>query len=106
MKTNTHTAQTSDSWCQYHRDYINLTNLYKPGPGIANDVIQEIKTVYQDLMKDNDLAKCLPGITQNANESPNSMFWERVPKNNYCGISKMELCMTLLQVSIMEGKLV
>ena len=34
-------------------DYINQ-NLYKPGPGIAN-VIKEIKTIYQDLTKDNDL---------------------------------------------------
>ena len=31
----TYCPQTSDSWCQYHRDYINKTNLYRPGPGIA-----------------------------------------------------------------------
>ena len=41
------------SWCQYHRDYIKQ-NLYKPGLGIAT-VIKEIKTIYQDLTKDNDL---------------------------------------------------
>ena len=44
---------TTHSWCQYHRDYINQ-NLYRPGPGTAN-VIKEIKTIYQDLTKDNDL---------------------------------------------------
>ena len=30
-------------------------NLYKPGPSIANDVIKEIQTIYQELTKDNDL---------------------------------------------------
>ena len=53
VKTTTHKycPKTSDSCCQYHRDYINQ-NVYKPGPGIAN-VIKEIKTIYQDLTKDN-----------------------------------------------------
>ena len=68
----TYCPQTSDSWCQYHRDYINKTNLYRPGPGIASDVM------------------CLHGITQNANESLNAMFWERAPKSN-CGIDKLQL---------------
>ena len=55
VKTTTHTycPKTSDSWCQYHRDYINQ-NLYKPGPRIAK-VIKDIKIIYQDLTKDNDL---------------------------------------------------
>ena len=25
----------ADSWCQYQRDIVNKTNLYKPGAGIA-----------------------------------------------------------------------
>ena len=25
------------SWCQYQRDQINNTNLYKPGPGLSRD---------------------------------------------------------------------
>ena len=55
VKTTTHTycPKTSDSWCQYHTDYINQ-NLYKPGPRIAK-VIKDIKIIYQDLTKDNDL---------------------------------------------------
>ena len=33
-------------------------NLYKPGSGITN-FIKEIKTIYQDLTKDNDLVACM-----------------------------------------------
>ena len=53
--------------------------------------LKEVKTVYRDLTKDADLAQCLHGITQNANESLNAMFWERAPKSNYCGIDKLQL---------------
>ena len=81
----------ADSWCQYQRDIVNKTNLYKPGAGIAPDVIKEIKPIYAGLTKDDDLAKCLHGITQNANESLNALFWQRVPKNIYCGIDKLQL---------------
>ena len=54
-------------------------------------MIKEVKTVHRDLTKDADLAKCLHGKTQNANESLNAMFWECVPKSNYCGIDKLQL---------------
>ena len=53
VKTTTYCPKTSNSWCQHHRDDINQ-NLYKPGSGITN-FIKEIKTIYQDLTKDNDL---------------------------------------------------
>ena len=81
----------ADSWCQHQRDIVNKTNLYKPGAGITPDVIKEIKPIYAGLTKDDDLAKCLHGITQNANESLNALFWQRVPKNIYCGIDKLQL---------------
>ena len=51
---NVHIPLAKSRLTQYHRDYINQ-NLYKPGPCIAN-VIKEIKTIYQDLTKDNDFA--------------------------------------------------
>ena len=96
----TYCAQTSDSWCQYHRDDISKTNLYPLGPDIASDVIKEVKTVYRDLTKDADLAKCLHDITQNANESLNAMFWELVPKSNYRGIDKLQLSVYERQATI------
>ena len=83
--------KSSDSWCQYQRDQINNTSLYKPGPGLSRDVIEAVKPIYHDLSKDNILSKCLHGITQNPNESFNSTIWERVPKSSFCGIKKLKL---------------
>ena len=57
------------SLCQYQRDQCNGTNLFKHGPGLHKDVIAAVKPIYKDLIKDEELAKCLHGKTQNQNES-------------------------------------
>ena len=84
-----HTAycpKSSHSWCQFQRDGCN-TNLHKHGPGLDDDVIKEVKPIYGDLTKSEELAKCLHGQTQNANESFNAMIWKRAPNANYCGLN-------------------
>ena len=94
-KTNnfhTYCPETPDSWCQYKRDIINKTNLYKPGPGLADEIIKYVKPEYAKLTNEDDLSRCLHGKTQNANESFNVMIWERAPKSQYCGLSKLKFC--------------
>ena len=84
-----HTAycpKSSHSWCQFQRDGCNTTILHKHRPGLDDDVIKEVKPIYGDLTKSEELAKCLHGQTQNANESFNAMIWKRAPKPNYCGL--------------------
>ena len=76
--------KSSSSWCQYQ---INDTNIYKPGRGLSQNVI---KPIYLDLINPVELKKCLHGLTQNQNESFNSMIWERAPKTTYCGYEKLE----------------
>ena len=71
---------TKDTWCQYQRDLINGTNLYKSGRGFHDNVIKHVKAEYAKLTDESELAKCLHGQTQNANESFNSLRWERAPK--------------------------
>ena len=83
--------KTSDSWCQYNRDLVNKTNLYKYGAGISVDVISAIKPIYTALTKESDLEKCLHGLTQNSNESFNATIWERASKSIYCGREVLEL---------------
>ena len=70
----TYCPATKDSWCQYQRDLINGTNLYKPGKGFHEDVILHVKPEYIKLTDENELAKCLHGQTQNANESFNALI--------------------------------
>ena len=85
-----HCIKGPESWCQYQRDIANKTNLYCPGSGLSDDVIKHVKTIYLDLIKPQELAKCLHGMTQNQNESFNPMIWERVPKFRYCSFNKLQ----------------
>ena len=63
-----HCIKGPESWCQYQRDVANKTNLYCPGSGLSDDVIKHVKTIYLDLIKPQELAKCLHGMTQNQND--------------------------------------
>lgn len=92
-KRNLHTFCPSgaESWCQFKRDVTNGTNLYKPGPGLGDNVIAFVKPIYLDLVKPEVLEKCLHGKTQNQNESFNSLIWIRAQKHKYCGFDKLEL---------------
>ena len=42
----TYCPATSDSWCQYQRDQVNGTNLFKPGKGFDPEVIIHVKPEY------------------------------------------------------------
>ena len=79
--------------CQYQRDVANGTNMHKPGPGLSDNIIAHVKPIYQDLVKPEILKRCLHGLTQNQNESFNSMIWERAPKYRYCGFDKLEFAL-------------
>ena len=64
----------------------------KHGPGFHEDVIKEVKPIFRDLTKEEELAsKCLQGRKQNANESFNNMIWVRPSNANYCGLNTLKL---------------
>ena len=82
----TYCRATKYIWCQYQRDGINVTNVYKPDKGFHHDVIKHVKPEYVKLTDETELSKRLHGQTQN------SLFWVRAMKLRYCGLSKLKLC--------------
>ena len=74
-----------DSWCGFMKDKATSTNNFKHENGLPEEVIKEVKPIYQTLSDDSLLQKCLDGKTQNQNESLNGMMWERVPKGVFVG---------------------
>ena len=83
--------KNSDSWCQFQLDKLNGTSLHNEKYCLPLDVRQAILPIYIDLCKRENLAKCLHGRTQNANESFNGMIWNRIPKANHVGINTLSL---------------
>ena len=77
------------TWCQYRRVEANNTNLFKHGPGLPNEVVALVKPIYKNLIKHEELSKCLHGKTHNQNESFNGLVWERAPKNVYLSLEKL-----------------
>ena len=60
-----------------------------PKINIPKWIHDEIRPIFLDLSKDELLAKCLHGETQNNDESLNNMIWAKCPKmfllpNQYC----------------------
>ena len=80
-----HCPDGPESWCRYKKDVANKTKLYKPGPGLPDHIIAELKPIYERLSNDELLKRCLDGKTQNQNESLNGMIWDRLPKGVFVG---------------------
>ena len=80
-----------DTWCQYQLDKVNNTNVHNEKNCLPLAIREAILPIYMDLCKPENLAKCLHGRTQNANESFNGMVWNRVPKSNHVGIGILSL---------------
>jgi hypothetical protein len=96
--------KSSTSWCQYQRDIVNGTNIYKDGPGLPSNVILHVKPIYEDLTKPQELKKCLHGKTQNQNESYNGLIWARAPKYRYCAFDKLELAVYDAVANFNDGR--
>lgn len=85
-----HCPDGPDSWCRFKQDKANNTNLYKPRPGLPDNIIALIKPIYARLSTDDLLKKCLDGKTQNQNESLNGMIWNKLPKSVFVGADVLE----------------
>lgn len=64
--------------CKFKR-----TGTYRPRYKYIPLMMVYIKSIFDDILKPENLKTCLPGLTTNANESFNGMIWRRVPKTVY-----------------------
>ena len=88
--------KSEDTWCQYQKDKQDNTNYYKSKGDLPIDVRTTTLPIYQSLCKFETLEKCLYGKTQNANESFNGIFWNRVPKATH-------VCLDVLYVGVYDA---
>jgi hypothetical protein len=42
----------ADSWCRFQQDRAKGTSLYKPGPGLPDEIIRLVKPIYERLSND------------------------------------------------------
>jgi hypothetical protein len=94
--------KTKDSWCKYQR-YKFQNKDYKEKPGLPNAIKTFIKPVFNDLISEDLLSKCLHGSTQNNNESLNALIWKRCPKDVYVGIDVLNLGCSSAIINFNDG---
>ena len=70
-----------DSWCQFKRD----GNMTDKDHHLDPIFLKLLKPTFQRLSEEQLLVRCLPGYTQNQNESFNSLIWSRCPKHRWRG---------------------
>ena len=62
-----------------------------------------LKPVFERLSNESLLSHCLPGFSQNNNESINSLVWARAPKHKYYGPIKVEMAVIGAVLQFNEG---
>ncbi|XP_063965894.1 uncharacterized protein LOC135156738 [Lytechinus pictus] len=70
-----------DGWCEYKKTgkQVNKEN------HLDNVFLKELLPTFTRLSNPDLLERCLPGITQNQNESFNALIWKRCPKHLWRG---------------------
>ena len=76
------------SWCKY---WSKGQKDYKPSNTIPFWIKTKLQPIFEDLMSDKLLSKCLHGKTQNANEALNGIIWSRVPKTVFVARETVEM---------------
>ena len=80
------------SWCSYKRDQVTnknedeIKNKSRLDP-VFLDLLQKMIT---DLTSKELLSRCIRGLTQNSNESLNSVVWSILSKSKYHGFSSIQ----------------
>ena len=98
--------QGKNSWCRWRRlEDHNRNPIFKPKLNIPLAVYEKVLPVFRELVKDELLEKCLHGKTQNANESLNSLIWQRCPKTCFAGRKFVEIAAASVNGHFKDGPL-
>jgi len=89
----------ADSWCGWQRDAQNYTHHNV----LPKAVFREIKPIFNRLADRKQLERCAKGLTQNANESINSIIWQLCPKERFVGAETIETAVAIAVCKFNDG---
>ena len=96
-KQHQYCPKSDDTWCKYWKDKREETKLYNKDNRLPEVFMTELDPIFQRLSKDDQLSRCLKGITQNQNEAANGILWSKCPKTKFCGARRVRIaaCATI-----------
>ncbi|XP_014472349.1 PREDICTED: uncharacterized protein LOC106743225 isoform X2 [Dinoponera quadriceps] len=93
------------SWCKWRQAEAKSTldQFHHEKAPLSKEVQAVVKSIYEDLSKDDLLTRCLGAETQNNNESLNSLIWTFAPKHLHSGAQIVQIATFLAVVILNEG---
>ena len=83
-----------EPWCKWFQDQKDGTNTYhhedQKQKRLPQNFLPHMVPLYTRLSNADLLRRCVPGLTQNQNESYNSTVWKRCPKEKNFGAKAVE----------------
>lgn len=93
-----------DSWCSWQRAKASHTlDVYTHKPAMPMQVFDAVQKIYEDLITDDLLSRCLGGFTQNANESLNAVVWTIAPKAISSGKAVVDIATDIAAITYNDG---
>ncbi|XP_072044915.1 uncharacterized protein [Amphiura filiformis] len=94
----------NDTWCNFKKDELSGTNNSEPvDDPFTPAMVAVMKPIYDDLSDVDLLSHCSQCLTQNANESYNSLLWKMAPKEQYSSATQIRTAMCLSTISFNVG---
>jgi hypothetical protein len=93
-----HAMCPTGKWCKYKNGDLQ----YRPATYVTPADIVHVLPVYERLTPPDLIRRCIPGMTQNRNESIHSRLWTRCSKEGFVGLKtlKFHAAYTVLQHNI------
>nr|XP_045625473.1 uncharacterized protein LOC123774857 [Procambarus clarkii] len=103
-----HCPKGKDSWCFYQQDITNgmtprshkTMKVHFQLPSIH---MTEVLKIYNNLVSEDNMTKCLKGKTQNPNESLHHRVWKLAPKDKYVSRVMVDFAMAMTAVNYNAG---
>ena len=86
-----------EKWCKFQQDKRDGTSTYdhakQQSKRLPENFLPHIISLYNRMSDAELLKRCVPGLTQNQNESFNATIWQRCPKEKYFGAKSVNLAL-------------
>ena len=96
----------SDSWCAYQKDIVSDSekSTFEDKDHHLDPAFLEFLTpVFERLSEPKLLKRCVPGYSQNANESVNALVWQRCPIHKQKGCISVDTAARGAALAFNEG---
>ena len=84
----------SGTWCKYWQEKLYGNGSYDDNSRLPSVFREELRPLFDRLSNPELLGHCYKGLTQNQNESINSVLWSLCNKRTFCSFNTLSLCVT------------